>query len=66
MGDILKLTKRFFVDSQKKLLLLLGCFVLVCFGFSRLGLSMHNLGCHGNTFVDQADLELRDPPASAS
>jgi hypothetical protein len=28
--------------------------------------SLYNLGCPGTHFVDQAGLELRSPPASAS
>jgi hypothetical protein len=28
--------------------------------------SLYSSGCHGTHFVDQADLELRNPPASAS
>jgi hypothetical protein len=35
------------------------------FGFSRQGFSV-SPGCPGTHFVDQAGLELRNPPASAS
>ena len=38
-------------------------FGLVWFGFSRLGVA---LACPGTHSVDQAGLELRNPPASAS
>jgi hypothetical protein len=36
-----------------------GCFLRYC-------VSVYNLGCSGTHSVDQAGLELRDPPASAS
>jgi hypothetical protein len=36
------------------------------FGFSRQGLSVYSPGCPGTHFVDQAGLELRNLPASAS
>jgi hypothetical protein len=36
------------------------------FFFSRDRVSLCSLGCPGTHSVDQADLELRDPPASAS
>jgi hypothetical protein len=53
--------------------LLLSCFVLwerlfVCL-FVLVGLgwvSLYSPGCPGTHFVDQAGLELRNPPASAS
>jgi hypothetical protein len=35
-------------------------------GGSRQGFSVYSLGCPGTHFVDQAGLELRNPPASAS
>jgi hypothetical protein len=38
-------------------------FVLFCF---RDRVSLYSLGCPGSHFVDQASLELRNPPASAS
>jgi hypothetical protein len=43
-------------------------FVLVWFGFLFLQsrVSLCSPGCPGTHFVDQAGLELRDPPASAS
>jgi hypothetical protein len=39
------------------------CFFFFVFGDS---LSLCSLGCPGTYFVDQAGLELRNPPASAS
>jgi hypothetical protein len=39
--------------------------VLFCFVF-RDRVSLHSPGCPGTHFVDQAGLELRNPPASAS
>jgi hypothetical protein len=49
----------------------LFCFVLVWFGFwfflvFRDRVSLYSSGCAGAHFVDQAGLELRNPPASAS
>jgi hypothetical protein len=41
-------------------------FFLFCFWFFRDRVSLCSLGCPGTHFVDQADLELRNPPASAS
>jgi hypothetical protein len=43
-------------------------FVFVCLGFFvfRDRVSLYSPGCPGTHFVDQADLELRNPPASAS
>jgi hypothetical protein len=42
-------------------------FLFVCFGFSRQGFSVEGSpGCPGTHSVDQAGLELRNPPASAS
>jgi hypothetical protein len=41
------------------------CFVLV-FGFFRDRVSLCSPGCPGTHSVDQADLKLRNPPASAS
>jgi hypothetical protein len=43
----------------------LFCFVLFCFVF-RDRVSLYSPGCPGTHFVDQAGLELRNPPASAS
>jgi hypothetical protein len=55
-----------------------GFFVLVCFGFGfgfwfwfcfllfRDRVSLYNSGCPGTHLVDQAGLELRNLPASAS
>jgi hypothetical protein len=43
------------------------CFVLFCFVlFFRDRVSLCSPGCPGTHFVDQAGLELRNPPASAS
>jgi hypothetical protein len=43
------------------------CFVLFWFGlFFRDRVSPYSPGCPGTHFVDQAGLELRKPPASAS
>jgi hypothetical protein len=39
---------------------------LVFFGFSRQGFSVYSPGCPGTHSVDQAGLELRNLPASAS
>jgi hypothetical protein len=39
------------------------CFILFVYLFP---VSLHSLGCLGTHFVDQAGLELRNPPASAS
>jgi hypothetical protein len=45
----------------------LFCFVLFCFVFVfQVRVSLYSLGCPGTHFVDQAGLELRNPPASAS
>jgi hypothetical protein len=41
-------------------------FVLFCFLFFRDRVSLCSPGCPGTHFVDQAGLELRNPPASAS
>jgi hypothetical protein len=41
-------------------------FVLFCFCFLRQGFSVCSPGCPGTHFVDQAGLELRNLPASAS
>jgi hypothetical protein len=43
----------------------LFCFVLFCL-FFRDRVSLYSSGCPGTHFVDQAGLELRNPPASAS
>jgi hypothetical protein len=44
-----------------------GCFVLFCFVFLfRDRVSLCSPGCPGTHSVDQAGLELRNPPASAS
>jgi hypothetical protein len=43
------------------------CFCLFVFLFFVLDrVSLHSPGCPGTHFVDQADLKLRNPPASAS
>jgi hypothetical protein len=39
---------------------------LLCFGFFPDRVSLYSPGCPITHFVDQADLELRNPPASAS
>ena len=47
----------------------LGFFLFVCFVLFfvfRDRVSLYTLGCPGTHFVDQAGLELRNPPASAS
>jgi hypothetical protein len=44
----------------------LFCFVLFCFFVFRDRVSLCSPGCPGTHFVDQAGLELRNPPASAS
>jgi hypothetical protein len=41
-------------------------FLFLFFCFFRDRVSLCSLGCPGTHFVDQAGLELRDPPASAS
>jgi hypothetical protein len=41
-------------------------FVFCFFVFSRQGFSLYSPGCPGTHSVDQAGLELRNPPASAS
>jgi hypothetical protein len=41
-------------------------FGLVWFGFFQDRVSLCSLGCPGTHSVDQAGLELRNPPASAS
>jgi hypothetical protein len=43
----------------------ISLFLFVCFVF-RDKVSLCSLGCPGTHFVDQAGLELRNPPASAS
>jgi hypothetical protein len=40
--------------------------ILFCFLFFQDEFSQYGPGCPGTCFVDQAGLELRDPPASAS
>jgi hypothetical protein len=43
------------------------CLLLFCFVFVFRGkVSLYSPGCPGTHFVDQAGLELRNPPASAS
>jgi hypothetical protein len=46
-------------------LFVLFCFVLFCFLFFRDRVSLCSLGCSGTHSVDQAGLELRNPPDSA-
>jgi hypothetical protein len=40
-------------------------FLFFLFFVFRDKVSLYSLGCPGTHFVDQADLELRNPPASA-
>jgi hypothetical protein len=40
------------------------CLFVFCFFQDRV--SLYSLGCPGTHFVDQAGLELRNPPVSAS
>jgi hypothetical protein len=47
-----------------KIVVLFFCFVLFCFFRDRV--SLYSPGCPGTHLVDQAGLELRNPPASAS
>jgi hypothetical protein len=42
------------------------CLFVLFFVFFRDRVSLCSLGCPGTHFVDQAGLDLRDPPASAS
>jgi hypothetical protein len=42
------------------------CFVFCFFLFFQDRVSLYSPGCLGAHFVDQAGLELRNPPASAS
>jgi hypothetical protein len=65
----------FFACFSFFLLFFLFWFVLVCFGFVlfcfvlfcfRDRVSLYSPGCPGTHSVDQAGLELRNPPASAS
>jgi hypothetical protein len=42
------------------------CFVLFCFSVFQDRVSLCSPGCPGTHSVDQASLELRNPPASAS
>jgi hypothetical protein len=44
----------------------LFCFFVFCFCFFRDRVSLCSPSCPGTHSVDQADLELRDPPVSAS
>jgi hypothetical protein len=46
--------------------LFLGFFFVVLFLVFRDRVSLYSPGCAGPHFVDQAGLELRNPPASAS
>jgi hypothetical protein len=57
-----------FQTTQSCIERLLFCFVLFCFFFLvfRDRVSLYNPGCPGTHFVDQAGLELRNSPASAS
>jgi hypothetical protein len=43
-----------------------GFFMFVCFVCFRDRVFLYSPGCPGTHFVDQAGLELRNPPASAS
>jgi hypothetical protein len=40
--------------------------LFVCLGFFQDRVSLYSPGCPGTHFVDQAGLELRNPPASTS
>jgi hypothetical protein len=48
------------------LFLFLFVCLFVCLFVFQDRVSLYSLGCPGTHFVDQAGLELRDPPASAS
>jgi hypothetical protein len=48
-----------------QLSLFVGFFLFVCLFVFRDRVSLCSLGCPGTHFVDQAGLELRNPPASA-
>jgi hypothetical protein len=60
--------------NQRRIRIFFACFffVVVCFAFCFLVLffrdrvSLYSPSCPGTHFVDQAGLELRNPPASAS
>jgi hypothetical protein len=47
-------------------IVLLSWQAVVCLSVFPDGVSLGSLGCPGTLFVDQAGLELRDPPTSAS
>jgi hypothetical protein len=55
-----------FLSLASMLVRFLFCFVFVFFGFFRDRVSLCSPGCPGTHFVDQAGLELKNPPASAS
>jgi hypothetical protein len=46
--------------------LFVWCFFCFCFCFFQDRVSLYSPGCPGTHFADQAGLELRNPPASAS
>jgi hypothetical protein len=48
------------------LFFVLFCFFVFCFFVFRDRVSLYSPGCPESHFVDQAGLELRNPPASAS
>jgi hypothetical protein len=50
-------------DNNTGLTIWSFCFVLFCFFET---VSLYSPGCPGTHFVDQADLELRNPPVCAS
>jgi hypothetical protein len=52
-------------DSAYELIKLKG-YIYIYIGFFRDRVSLYSPGCPGAHFVDQAGLELRNPPASAS
>jgi hypothetical protein len=54
-----------FLQAAEARTVILFCFVLFCFVF-RDRFSLYSPGCPGTHFVDQAGLELRNLPASAS
>jgi hypothetical protein len=53
------------LSTIRLFLLLLFCFGFFGFWFFETGFFLYSSGCPGTHFVDQAGLELRNPPASA-
>jgi hypothetical protein len=62
--ELLPALSIFLLSFNKILLKLL--FLFFCFCFYQDRVSLYIPGCPGTHFVDQAGLELRNPPASAS